>query len=158
MRCVYCISCKNPEIKQVYIGCTKNLTNRIYQHTVKSKVYPNRKLYKFIKDNGDWNNWEYKICKVLKNKDDGFFFERQYIDENNNTLNLSLPYLTENERLNYHKNYREKNKEKIKIYKKEYRKKRFNCACGAKVCFNNKTAHFKTKKHINYVNKNNINI
>jgi len=158
MRCVYCISCKNPEIKEVYIGSTKNLGNRIYQHKMKSKAYPNRKLYKFIKENGDWNNWEYKICKVLKNNEDGFFFERQFIDKSKKTLNLVLPYLSEDERENYQKKYREKNKEKLKAYKKEYRKKRFVCECGARVCFNNKSSHFKTKKHINFINKKNINI
>lgn len=153
MHCVYCISCKNSNIKEVYIGSTRNLKNRMYQHKQKSKNFPNRKIYKFINSNGGWNNWEYKICKVLKKTEDGCFFERQFIDNSENTLNIVMPYLSENERLNYYKNYRENNKEKFQIYKKKYRQKMFICECGSNICFNNRSTHFKTKKHINFINK-----
>jgi len=45
------------------------------------------------------------------------------------------------------KEYRENNKDKIKIKKNE----KFNCECGSSVSNSNKSAHFKSKKHLNFI-------
>tara|TARA_R110000787_G_scaffold118265_1_gene229097 strand:+ start:86 stop:709 length:624 start_codon:yes stop_codon:yes gene_type:complete len=57
------------------------------------------------------------------------------------------------------KQYYENNSEKIKEQQKEYREnnseklnEKFNCDCGGKYTFTHKSSHFKTKKHIHYIN------
>ena len=56
------------------------------------------------------------------------------------------------------KEYREKNKEKMKEYRennkdkiKETHQEKFNCDCGGKYTHCHKTRHFKTKKHLAYM-------
>ena len=51
----------------------------------------------------------------------------------------------EYDRLRMNENYKE-NKEKIN--------KKFNCTCGGKYTYVNKTKHFKTKKHLKYLEDN----
>ena len=58
------------------------------------------------------------------------------------------------------KEYRDDNKEKIKEYVEankekinEMRKEKFTCECGGKYIYANKSHHFKTKKHLKFVNQ-----
>lgn len=69
------------------------------------------------------------------------------------------------------KNYYLDNKDKIKQQSKQYRqhnidkitqwrlnnidkiKEKFNCECGGKFTYYRKADHFKTKKHLNFINK-----
>lgn len=59
---IYEIVCKDSNVKNIYVGHTKNFKNRYSKHTdeyndnKKSKVF-DYKLYKNIRDNGGWNNW-----------------------------------------------------------------------------------------------------
>jgi len=64
------------------------------------------------------------------------------------------------------KEYREKNKETIAEKKKEHyqnnkeeilekQSKKFECPCGGKYTHNHKARHFKTKKHIEFLTKQN---
>jgi hypothetical protein len=66
----------------------------------------------------------------------------------------------------YHKEYYNDNKDKIKEYDKEYRKlnkdniarnrkEKHECECGGKYTHENKSKHFKTKKHIQYTEQQN---
>ena len=63
--CVYRIECKDPEIQQIYIGSSVDLVQRIGKHKYscnneKSKDY-NYPVYKFIRENGGWDNWQFDI-------------------------------------------------------------------------------------------------
>tara|TARA_B100001093_G_scaffold467289_1_gene486372 strand:+ start:480 stop:1025 length:546 start_codon:yes stop_codon:yes gene_type:complete len=53
--------------------------------------------------------------------------------------------------LEYAKNYKEQNRDKIRKDKNE----KFNCECGGKYTKCHKVRHFKSKKHQNYLNNNN---
>ena len=92
--------------------------------------------------------------------------ERIYIDFmlNNFThrviCNKTIPTRTKEE---YTKEYLQLNRvclnEKSKKYYKENREyisfrasKPFNCECGGKYTYSSKSKHFKTKKHMNYIN------
>jgi hypothetical protein len=56
---VYSIRCKNPDIKDEYVGSTIDFIKRGKSHKYRSKdTINNFKLYKFINDNGGWDNWE----------------------------------------------------------------------------------------------------
>ena len=105
-------------IKDCYVGKTKNFKNRIIDH--KSNCYNqsrkcyNIKLYQFIRENGGINNWKFIEIETNEyDKKDSAFRERYWIEELNATLNSHIPSRTIYE---YQKEYCEKNIEKIKKY------------------------------------------
>ena len=93
IKCIYTIHCNDPKIKEFYIGSTTNLKRRKYQHksdcnNSNTQVY-NGKLYKFIRDNGGYDNWFFVIeedCKDL-NKHEILELEEIYLDLLNPPLN-----------------------------------------------------------------------
>lgn len=62
---IYKITCKDPNITDKYVGHTIDFVKRRYAHSnnAQSEKSPNYnlKLYKFIRDNGGWNNWKMEI-------------------------------------------------------------------------------------------------
>ena len=80
--------------------------------------------------------------------------ERFYI-ENNECINKHIPGRTKSEyyldHIDYFKNrnkkYREVNKEKILLQKKQ----KFNCNCGGKYTYSSKARHLKSKKHQSFI-------
>ncbi len=115
----YKIISKDENIKELYVGKTTNFKRRIRDHKNISnnqncKGY-NLKLYKFIRENGGWNNWEFiEIEKNEYNDKDSAFKERYWIEELKATLNNDIPSRTKQE---WSKIYRENNKEKDKQYR-----------------------------------------
>ena len=65
--CIYRLQCKDKEVKEFYIGSTKDFIERRYKHKNKSKK-SNYKFYKFIRENGGWENWEMIVILELPNK------------------------------------------------------------------------------------------
>ena len=58
---VYKLCCIDPEIKEIYVGSTKNLRVRKGQHkstchNENAKEY-NLNVYQFIRANGGWESW-----------------------------------------------------------------------------------------------------
>ena len=86
---------------------------------------------------------------------------KEYLIDNKEKINnYHIQYRTENkEKMKLRdKDYYEKNKEKILLQKKEYHQKnkdklnkKYNCECGGKYTHQSKARHFKTKKHIKYL-------
>ena len=124
--CVYRIECKDPEIKKIYIGSSLDLDNRIGSHkyscnTPKCKEY-NTPVYKFIREHGGWDNWQFDIeqdCYGMP-KEEIVELEQIFIGCLNPELNSINA--TGQDRNEYMKEYRENNKESIKEYQKEYNK------------------------------------
>jgi hypothetical protein len=62
---IYKITCKDPNVNDKYVGHTIDFAKRKYAHSnnARSENSPNYnlKLYKFIRDNGGWNNWKMEI-------------------------------------------------------------------------------------------------
>lgn len=59
---IYKITCKNPSIKQIFVGHTTNLSQKKHSHKTtcndpKKRDY-NLQMYKIIRQNGGWENWE----------------------------------------------------------------------------------------------------
>jgi len=181
---IYKIYCKNEEIKDCYIGSTSNIKNRIYLHksdcnNENAKKKYNQYIYIYIRENGGWDNWEYKIiCECPK--EDRYEMERWHIENcKESNLNKCIPNRTIKD---YNKEYYEKNKDKIKKYKKEYhqknkelinkkhkeyrekkkqiieekRKQKMTCICGSVFRIDSKIRHCKRKKHQNYIKQKNI--
>ena len=72
--CVYKIECNNDDINDIYIGSTLNFYMRRAQHKHQSQ-YNVSTFYKFIRDNGGWENWTMSIVKA-----DGFENKQQLIE------------------------------------------------------------------------------
>ena len=120
MSIIYKIYCKDENIKDCYVGSTNDLNRRKRQHKYNcnnnnSNEY-NFKLYKFMRDNSGFENFDFIILEQFENKmikQDLLKIEGQYIKNNNSTLNSDITGRTEQE-------YREYNKTKILEYAKKY--------------------------------------
>ncbi len=94
---IYKITCKNLDITDKYVGHTIDFAKRKYAHknntnNVKSPCY-NLKLYKFIRDNGGWDNWKMDIVNFYdcKNLHEAKVKEQEHYIELNATLNSIEP-------------------------------------------------------------------
>jgi len=174
---IYKLCCKNPEIKDIYVGHTTDFTKRKYQHksccnNSSLKNY-NINVYKFIRDNGGWNNFDMVMIEQhsCENKLEAHKRERYWLETLNATLNIQIPSRTDEE---YDKNYRKKNREYIVERKKKYydenkerfieqkkkyyennkkkinerRNKKIVCECGCEITRGNILAHQQTNKHL----------
>merc|ERR1712074_213099 len=84
---IYKIVCKDPKITDCYVGSTTSHLKRKSKHKYdcnneKSENY-NFPVYRFIRDNGGWENWEFVLledypCKTKKqlNIRERFWFEK----------------------------------------------------------------------------------
>ena len=133
--CIYKICCKDPNIKDVYIGSTCNLIRRRAGHkqscyNKNDKKKYNYPVYRYIRDHGGWDNWI--VLKIkdtpCDNKDELRLKEREEFEKIGATLNSYYPqrsqkeYREENKEKNLEKakEYYDENKEKILEYHKEY--------------------------------------
>lgn len=178
---IYKLCCKDTSIKDIYIGSTTNFIRRKYNHKnccinenmVRSY---NLNVYKIIRKNGGWENWDMILVKNIscKSKLELHKIEREYIDKLKPTLNMAIPtrthkeyrkdnreelnkkhkeWLEKNKENEKKKNkiYREKNKEKEKLRGQKYREehnKIIKCECGCFINERNLKRHKKTKKHL----------
>jgi len=73
--------------ENIYVGYTKDLAKRIKNHRDKSKVEPNIKLYKYVAENGGWDNFEMIVLCNCDNTNKRIL-EQHFIDELRPTLNM----------------------------------------------------------------------
>ena len=116
---IYKIVCKDINNKDCYVGHTTCFTKRKYRHKYccnnpNDKGY-NLYVYKFIRENGGWDNWEMvEVDKVsCVDSNEALKHERHYIEQLKATLNKVIPTRTDKE-------YYETNKEKFKELHKQY--------------------------------------
>ena len=148
-------------------------------NTINRQNY-NCKVYQFIRDNGGWDNWDMiLIAKVNCNdKMELRQKEREYMEEYKPSLNINKAQQDEEERKEYLKEYFETNKEELSKKHKEYHKTnreeilekqkkyretnkeeirdkakvKVSCECGTIVRKSDIARHYKSKKHINFIN------
>lgn len=119
---IYKIFCKSNLCKSVYIGSSKNFITRIDRHRTNthnqnSRKY-NYKLYKTIRDNGDWDNWSIEPLETFEMIDDIELLKKEndYIDFYKDNLNCKRAYLSPEDKKKYkhiyNKQYYLKNKPK----------------------------------------------
>ena len=172
--CIYKIASKDPAIDDIYIGSTCNVIKRRNQHKYNcnnpnSKDY-NMYIYRFIRDNGGWCNWNLYIieqfnCNTKIQKEQ---VERSYIEELKPSLNKCIPanfqtgdvyskseygkrYKDQNKGIIIENNkaYREQNKETIRRKQKIYEQKTIHCQyCNHMISLAKRSQHNKTQKHI----------
>jgi len=131
---IYKIQCKDENVSDIYIGHTTNFKQRNNLHKsncniVTSKGY-NYKIYKIIRENGGWDNWNMTIIEEYpcENVNQARERERYWIEKESSSLNVSIPNRSKKEYSQIYriihreeiaektKEYRENNKDKIKEY------------------------------------------
>ena len=101
---IYKIVCNDLNIKDIYVGSTTNFIGRKRQHKKNCcnniKKTENCKIYKFIKENGGWNNWSmFEIEKFECNDgNEARTRERYWYEILNANLNSQRPLTTIEER------------------------------------------------------------
>ena len=174
----YKICCKDLNIQEIYIGHTTDFTKRKSSHkstcnNPNAKLF-SCKLYKFIRDNGGWDNWDMVLLDVhkLDTSLDACKKEREYVESLHAQLNTCLPsrshqewknnFYIENKEFVDHRNktYYYNNKETIikqqKMYK-ENNKDKLNEKIICPICnhtfrYGLKYRHVKTQKHLSFIN------
>lgn len=138
---IYKLCCKDTNIEDIYIGSTCNFSKRKHCHknscnNINNKCY-NCYKYKFIRDNGGWDNWDMILIESYpcNNKLELHKKEREYIENLKPSLNSEIPsrqrkeydniyYINnKNEISKQKKEYYKNNKEKIKEYREENKEK-----------------------------------
>ena len=128
---IYKIISIDTENKHIYIGSTnESLKKRLEEHKVKAVKWPDRKVYKYISENGGWDQFEIKIVEKIEYENDTELKikEEEYraAQEQSLLLNTYKSYISLEDREEYFKQYRkdykEKNRERIKEKNMEYRK------------------------------------
>ena len=94
---IYKICCRNTDIKEIYIGSTTNFRLRKCHHksdcnNIKNKSY-NYRVYKFIRENGGWDNFDMVQIEQYNATDKHSLHarERHWIEELKANLNGHIP-------------------------------------------------------------------
>lgn len=122
---IYKICCKDPTILNTYTGSTSNFYKRKQQHksncyNIKDKKY-NYYVYKFIRENGGWENFEMLQIEEYpcNTKNEAALRERYWLEANNSNLNKHVPSRTS---LEWQKEWRKNHPEEKKQSNAEWRK------------------------------------
>ena len=135
----YKIYCKDTNIDDVYIGHTINFVQRKQAHKTacnkSSDPSHNFKVYKFIREQGGWDNWNMDMIgfKNCKDRTQACIIEQEYFESHKASLNSVLPYKTPTEILPVIV------KEKLNLYCEVCK---IDCNCR-----NSFEKHKSTKKH-----------
>ena len=114
---IYKISCKDENVKDLYVGHTTNFVQRKQAHKYscinKESAYNNSKVYNVIRANGGWNNWSMDIVNFYncRNLSEAREKEQEYYISLKATLNSVEPFpnpIDKKERNNIKKVQKEK--------------------------------------------------
>lgn len=153
---IYKLCCKNPEIKDIYVGHTTDFRRRKCQHKYccsnENTTKYDYNVYKFIRDNGNWDNWDMIMIEEhsCQNKLEAERKEREYIENLNATLNQVIPSRTRGEyqrtekMIEWHKKHYDENKEQILKKMSE----QIKCECGLTYTHGHQARHKRTNKHL----------
>jgi len=149
-----------------YVGSTVNWRGRCNKHksdcTNKNSTNYNTKIYQTIRANGGWDNFimiEIGTAKQLTLRR-AKQIEEDYRVELKASMNDIRCYLSEEQKRELAKEYREANREYIKEWINEYYKnneehikanasEKITCECGCQFRRAELSRHKKTQKHIN---------
>lgn len=166
-------SCKRPYITEEERMIQKKYSDSEYQKKNAEKIAKNKKEYR---EKNAENIKLYKKQYYQENKDAVKAKANTYYENNKErVLERTKEYSANNKDkiAKYNREWREKNKEKCKEYReqrkekyqeyqRDYNKaykeknrerlhKKFDCECGGSYILKNKSTHFKTKKHVSYI-------
>ena len=148
----------------IYIGSTKDLKQRKIRHKCECQS-SDVKVYQMIRDNGGWDKCEMVPIEEYEcnNQLQARIREEQLRIQYQANMNSIRAFRTEEEHKQDSKQYKIDNKEYLTIQNKQYYEdnkekitQKHNCECGLTYTHTHKSAHFKTKKHQNYLAQSNI--
>jgi len=123
---IYKLVCKNLEVTDLYVGSTTKFTTRKNAHKTncnneKSKSY-NLKVYRMIRENGGFDNWDMIEIEKFPCKDgnESRARERHFYEELGAKMNIRVPIINDEERIQNQKKYYETHAEELKEYQKKY--------------------------------------
>ncbi len=89
---IYLIESKDVGISDTYVGHTTDYDRRLEEHEVASET-SDRRVYKFIRENGGWVNWNMRILSTVMcgNKGDASLEELSWFVKLKPTLNTIIP-------------------------------------------------------------------
>jgi hypothetical protein len=169
---MYKIVSNDLNIRDCYVGSTTDFTKRKWAHksncaNINGKHY-NLKVYKFIRDNGNWENWSMVLIEMFPctNHLESLQRERYWCENLNATLNSVVPSRSKQEydkeynidhkeqkkqyrvdHKDHYNQYIDKNKDRIRYYKNTV----IYCVCGSSYTRANKCKHLKTLMHQEYL-------
>jgi hypothetical protein len=122
----YSIGCRDPEIKDIYIGHTTNFVKRKNFHKrncINDKLAGHHYyVYQFIRENGGWNNWDMIMIETRNCEThlEACKREREWFDILQPSLNKWRPYVTADEKssrqIENWKKWKENNKDYFRQY------------------------------------------
>ena len=161
----------------IYIGSTTDFIRRKNNHknccnNEKQKGYKDKK-YQYIRDNGGWDNWNMIEIEKFPCSDgnETRAKEEYWRSHFNAQLNSRKAYMTDEEKLEYHKQYREQNKDRIveynennkdkkreqdKLYRinnKDIINEKITCECGCIINKHSLIRHKKRQIHLDLISK-----
>ena len=178
---MYMIKCCDDNIEGCYIGSTKDFKGRKHQHKTSCNNVQkyNIHIYKFIRENGGWTNFEMKPIEefICDTKVQAAIREQHWINFYKSDLNSRNSYTSDEDRKDKITEYYETNKDKLKDNMKEYYKTnkdnilehvkeyyesnkdkikqhqqvKNDCICGNTYTNSHKKRHLKTQKHQDYL-------
>ena len=110
---IYKITCKNPDIIDIYVGHTVDFVKRCYAHKNSSMHDENKlKLYETIRANGGWDNWKMEIIHHFScnNANEARIQEQEYYVLLKANLNSIEPHRTHENIIDLEKNVNLKEK------------------------------------------------
>jgi hypothetical protein len=139
--------------EMIYIGSTTNFRGRKYGHK-NSCCNENKKdynigLYQYIRENGEWDEWEMVTIETYpcESKRDLEIRERYWIEKFKSKLNKRIP--TRNK-----KEYREDNKEQLSEKHKNYYEENKEQICEKSRKYHNENKEQLSEKHKKYYEEN----
>jgi hypothetical protein len=96
---IYKIYCKDQSITDIYVGHTTNFIQRKACHkTACNNEKNDLKIYKIIRENGGWNNWNMIEIEKYNCKDstEARIKENEHYNQLKSTLNSCPPYVDKN--------------------------------------------------------------
>jgi hypothetical protein len=113
---IYKICCNDISISDIYVGHTTNFTQRKHNHKkCCCNENCNRTVYKFIRENGGWDNWSMIQIEETNcnNSREALIRERYWMESLDATLNCNNPFTSKEEKEKQKKDWYEENKEEI---------------------------------------------
>jgi len=161
---IYKICCDDCD--EIYVGSTKNFTNRKSKHkghTNNNDCKSHYKIYKTIRENGGWDNWRMMIIEEcdesITTRVQAQIREEEHRIKLKATLNQIKAFSSEEDKRVQHLNQSKKYyHQKTEEERKELGRKRYNkakdmlnekteCECGCVINFQSLNRHKKTEKH-----------
>ena len=126
----YKLVCKDTNIADCYVGHTTEFTKRKHHHKTRC-CNPNNskhhyKVYKFIRENGHWDNWEMILIETRKceNNLEARRIERELTEQIKPSLNMINSFTSGEDKIAYQKQWYLDNKDDVnhkhKIYREEH--------------------------------------